>query len=221
MATQGSKARMAADAEEAPAAPLPTKQQILKTAIHMFAERGFEATSLRQIAADVGIEAGSLYNHMSSKQDLLFQLITTATEDLIAFTERHLAEEQGGPVEQLAAAVRAHIVFYCINQRQALVGERELRSLTEENFSASRVLRRKYEDIFIRILESGIEEGLFRPVDSHVVAFGILGLGLNVATWYRPSGRLSPEQIAQIFEGAVLRSVLTMSELKARDSELA
>jgi AcrR family transcriptional regulator len=222
MATRGVK--VAAAAVESPDMadrPLPTKQQILKTAMHMFAERGFEATSLRQIAAGVGIEAGSLYNHISSKQDLLFQLITTATEDLIAFTEQHLAEETGGPADQLATAVRAHIIFYCVNQRQALVGDRELRSLTPENFEASRRMRRTYESIFINVLDKGMREGVFREIDTHVVAYGILGLGLNVAVWYRPEGRLSADEIARIFEGTVLRSVLAPAELRTREAQLA
>ena len=61
----------------------PTKQQIFRSALELFALQGYDATSARQLAACVGIEAGSLYNHISSKQDLLFQLIQKATYDLI------------------------------------------------------------------------------------------------------------------------------------------
>jgi AcrR family transcriptional regulator len=191
----------------------PTKQQIFRNALELFAQQGYDATSARQLAAKVGIEAGSLYNHISSKQDLLFQLIQKATNDLIVQVSAAIEAAGADPVDRLAAGVRAHVVFYCVNSTQALVGERELRALTPENFAETRKQRDAYEQLFIGILEEGMRRGLFRELDSHTICFGILGLS-NVALWYSPDGRLSDGEIAESYADFVMRAVLAPTALR-------
>ena len=191
----------------------PTKQQIFRSALELFALQGSDATSARQLAARVGIEAGSLYNHISSKQDLLFQLIQTATNDLIVTVSREIDAAGEDPVQRLAAGVRAHVIFYCVNSTQALVGERELRALTPENFAETRKQRDEYEALFITILEEGMRRELFRPLDSHTICFGILGLS-NVALWYNPAGRLTDVEIADSYADFVMRAVLVPAALR-------
>jgi len=193
--------------------PAPTKQQIFRSALELFALQGYDATSARQLAARVGIEAGSLYNHISSKQDLLFQLIQKATYDLIVTVSAAIEAAGAGPVERLAAGVRAHVIFYCVNSTQALVGERELRALSPENFAETRKQRDEYERLFITILEEGIRRELFRPLDSHTICFGILGLS-NVALWYSPGGRLTDAEIADSYADFVMRAVLAPAALR-------
>ena len=192
----------------------PTKQQIFRSALELFALQGYDATSARQLAARVGIEAGSLYNHISSKQDLLFQLIQkAATYDLIVTVSREIDAADEDPMGRLAAGVRAHVIFYCVNSTQALVGERELRALTPENFAETRKQRDEYEALFIGILEEGMRRGLFRPLDSHTICFGILGLS-NVALWYSPGGRLTDAEIADSYADFVMRAVLAPTALR-------
>jgi AcrR family transcriptional regulator len=191
----------------------PTKQQIFRNALELFAQQGYDATSARQLAAKVGIEAGSLYNHISSKQDLLFQLIQKATYDLIAEVSAAIEAAPDDPVERLAAGVRAHVIFYCVNSTQALVGERELRALTPENFAETRKQRDEYEALFIGILEEGMRRKVFRPLDSHTICFGILGLS-NVALWYSPGGRLTDAEIAESYADFVMRAVLAPTALR-------
>jgi AcrR family transcriptional regulator len=191
----------------------PTKQQIFRSALELFASQGYDATSARQLAARVGIEAGSLYNHISSKQDLLFQLIQKATYDLMITVSGQVDAAGEDPVERLAAAVRAHVVFCCVHSTQALVGDRELRALIPENFAETRKRRDEYEALFIGILEEGMRRELFRPLDSHTICFGILGLS-NVALWYSPTGRLTDAEIADSYADFVLRAVLAPAALR-------
>jgi AcrR family transcriptional regulator len=193
--------------------PAPTKQQIFRSALELFALQGYDATSARQLAARVGIEAGSLYNHISSKQDLLFQLIQKATYDLIVTVSAAIEAAGADPVERRAPRGRAHVVFYCVNSTQALVGERELRALTPENFAETRKQRDEYEQLFIGILEEGMRRELFRPLDSHTICFGILGLS-NVALWYSPGGRLTDAEIADSYADFVMRAVLAPAALR-------
>ena len=192
---------------------VPTKQQIFRSALELFALQGYDATSARQLAARVGIEAGSLYNHISSKQDLLFQLIQKATYDLIVTVSRAIEAAGDDSVERLGAGVRAHVIFYCVNSTQALVGERELRALTPENFAETRKQRDEYEALFIGTLEEGMRSGLFRRLDSHTICFGILGLS-NVALWYSPGGRLTDAEIADSYADFVMRAVLAPTALR-------
>ena len=191
----------------------PTKQQIFRTALELFALQGYDATSARQLAARVGIEPGSLYNHISSKQDLLFQLIQKATYDLIVEVSRAIDAAGEDPVDRLAAGVRARVIFYCVHSAQALVGERELRALTPENLAETRRRRDEYRALFIGILEDGMRRGLFRPLDSHTICFGILGLS-NVALWYSPAGRLTDTEIADSYADFVMRAVLAPTALR-------
>lgn len=191
----------------------PTKKQIFRSALELFALQGYDATSARQLAARVGIEAGSLYNHISSKQDLLFQLIQKATYDLIVTVSRAIDAAGEDPVQRLAAGVRAHVIFYCVNSTQALVGERELRALTPENFAETRKQRDGYKALFITILEEGMRRGLFRALDSHTICFGILGLS-NVALWFNPAGRLTDAEIADSYADFVMRAVLAPAALR-------
>jgi hypothetical protein len=105
------------------------------------------------------------------------------------------------------------VIFYCVNSTQALVGERELRALTPENFAETRKQRDEYEALFITILEEGMRRELFRPLDSHTICFGILGLS-NVALWYNPAGRLTDAEIADSYADFVMRAVLAPAALR-------
>lgn len=194
----------------------PTREQIYRVAVDLFAERGYDATSLRQIAGRVGIEASSLYNHIESKQDLLFQLIDFATLEMIDYVRKHVEQAGDHPEDRLRAAVRAHLLHHCRNKKQVIVGDSELRSLTEENFARELERRRAYERVFTDILSAGVEQGVFRMMDVKVVSYGLLAFGTTTASWYRPGGRLSAEEVAEVFEDMALRSVLTAERFAER-----
>ena len=183
-----------------------TVAAIRKAGLHLIYKHGYEAMSLRQLAAEVGIQQGSLYNHIRTKQDLLFDLIMVHMDDL--FREFDETVPTDGPaINRLKAFVHFHVGYHVNRKEEVFICYSELRSLEPENFRTVCGLRQDYERKLTRILEDGVAEGAFMPIDMKVAAYGILSMLSGICTWFRPEGRLSREQISALFTTMVLSSV--------------
>lgn len=182
-----------------------TAEEIRAVALDLFYKRGFQATALRDVAAKVGIQVGSLYNHISSKGELLFDVMETVMLDLLA-DQREVAGA-ADVVERMRLLVDHHVKFHGKRAREVFVGNSELRSLNGAHLSRIVALRRSYEMVFRNELEDGIRQGKFLPVDVQVTAYGILAMATSVSTFYSPRGRLSLEEIAGIFSAMVLQGL--------------
>src|SRR5690606_30754064 len=110
----------------------------------LFARHGFAAVSMRQIAAEVGVQAGALYLYTPDKETMLVDLLRDHMDELIAAWDA--AEPAAGPVERLEAFVRFHIAFNLDHAEAVFLSYRELRSLGPENFAVIEGLRREYEN---------------------------------------------------------------------------
>ena len=186
-----------------------TMEAIRKAGLKLIYEHGFEAMSLRQLAAEVGIQVGSLYNHISTKQDLLFDLIRAHMDELFAqFDTAMAAVEDLGPEERLRAFVAFHVTYHIVRKREVFIGASELRSLEPNHYEEIVALRRLYERKLMAILDQGEAAGLFHCGDSRVAAYGILAMLTGVCTWFRPHGRLSKEQVITIYSEQVLGGLL-------------
>jgi AcrR family transcriptional regulator len=183
-----------------------TLEAIRKAGTRLIFEHGYEAMSLRQLAAEVGIQAGSLYNHISTKQELLFDLVQDHINDLLRQLDRALEGKQG-PVEKLRAFVAFHVTYHMTRKREVFIANSELRSLEPKNYEAIVALRGAYERRLAEILSEGVSEGVFDVVDVQVATFGILALLTGLCTWYRPGGRLTNEAIVAAHEKLVLSGV--------------
>lgn len=174
-------------------------------ALDLFYKHGFQATTLRDIASRVGIQVGSLYNHITSKGDLLFDIMETVMADLLE-DQRQVARTVD-VVERMRMLVYHHVKFHGERAKEVFVGNSELRSLNRSQRTRIVGLRREYEAMFQNELEEGIRQGKFLPVDVQVTAFGILAMTTWVSSWYSPRGRLSLEDIADIYSDLVLRGI--------------
>jgi AcrR family transcriptional regulator len=183
-----------------------TMEAIRRAGLRLIYEHGYEAMSLRQLAAEVGIQAGSLYNHISTKQELLFDLIQDHINELLRQLDRAL-EGQDGPVEKLRAFVAFHVVYHMTKKREVFIANSELRSLEPKNYDAIVALRGAYEQRLADILKEGVSEGVFEVADTQVATFAILALLTGLCTWYRPGGRLTKEAIVAAHEKLVLSGV--------------
>jgi AcrR family transcriptional regulator len=182
-----------------------TAEEIRSVALDLFYKRGFQATTLRFIAARVGIQVGSLYNHISSKGELLFEIMETVMLDLLE-DQRQVAETPD-VVERMRLLVYRHVKFHGERAKEVFIGNSELRSLNRVQRSRIVSLRKQYESMFQGELEDGIRQGKFLPVDVQVTAYGILAMTTWVSSWYSPRGRLSLEDIAEIYTAIVLRGI--------------
>ncbi|MCP3412702.1 TetR/AcrR family transcriptional regulator [Bradyrhizobium brasilense] len=183
-----------------------TLEAIRKAGVRLIFEHGYEAMSLRQLAAEVGIQAGSLYNHISTKQDLLFDLVQDHINDLLRELDLAL-EGKADPLEKLRAFVAFHVTYHMTRKREVFIANSELRSLDAKNYDAVVALRGAYEQRLAQILTDGAADGAFEVVDIQVATFAILALLTGLCTWYRPGGRLTRNAIIAAHEKLVLSGV--------------
>ncbi len=172
-----------------------TAESIRVAAIELFFAHGFESTSLRQVAAEVGIQVGSLYNHIPSKEFLLQEIMSTVIEDLLASLESALADLTD-PAERLAAAVETHMMFHAERAKEVFIGNSELRSLNDEHRLEVVALRDRYEQHIVEILDDGMKSGVFAPADSKLLAYAVVSIGTQVSNWYRTGGKYELRDIS-------------------------
>ncbi|MBI1223136.1 MAG: TetR family transcriptional regulator [Bacteroidetes bacterium] len=171
------------------------KDQIVQIAAELFSKKGYSATSMRDIAEHMKMEAASLYNHISSKEDILHTIcFTTADRFINAIDEVNDIYFNGE--EKLRMAVKNHIQILTDNMAEAQVFLREWRHLNEENIQAFIQLRDRYEKGIQSILQTGIDENVFQEVDKKFATLNILSSVNWIVEWYRPDGNMSPEEIA-------------------------
>ncbi|MEJ8559924.1 TetR/AcrR family transcriptional regulator [Yoonia sp. GPGPB17] len=182
-----------------------TGPKVRDAALRLIARHGYAAVSMRQIAADVGIQAGALYNYTPDKQTLLFDLMHGHMTDLLAALET--ADLQGSAVAQLEAFTRFHIRFHLPRPDQVFVSYMELRNLSDENFTSVEGLRRQYEDALERILQAGEVEGVFAVPDTRVTTMALIAMLTGISNWFRAGGRLEADKIEAIYWDMVRRSV--------------
>ncbi len=182
-----------------------TGPKVREAALRLIAQHGCAAVSMRQIAAEVGVQVGALYNYTPDKQSLLFDLMKRHMDDLLAAWADQ--DTSGTAVERLERFTQFHIRFHLPRTDQVFVSYMELRNLTPENFAAIETLRRVYETALEDILKAGEAEGTFVMADSRVATMALIALLTGLSNWYRDDGRLSVEQIEAIYWDMVRKSV--------------
>ena len=184
------------------------REQIRGLAAEMFFERGYESTSIRELAAALDIKAASLYYHFPDKEQILFELVGSVLEQLLDGA-RALVKRQESPGLQLAALVVNHVVLHALRPKETTLGDSELRSLTGERLEVNIRIRDTYERLVIDVLERGRDEGAFDVIDAKLTAYAIIAQASHVGTWYDAHGRLSLEQVTKVHVELALRMVAT------------
>lgn len=182
-----------------------TGPKVRDAALRLFARHGYAAVSMRQIAAEVGVQAGALYTYTPDKQSLLSELMLEHLRELLESLGPELAG--AGPQAALERFVRNHIRFHLPRADAVFVSYMELRNLTPENFARVEALRRRYEAALEAILVGGATAGVLRPVDARVTAMALIALMTGVTNWYREGGRLPRAEIEGIYWDLVRRAV--------------
>lgn len=184
-----------------------TGPKVRDAALELFAQSGYAAVSMRQIARKVGVQAGALYNYTPDKQSLLFDLMRGHMEELLAARRAEAGAADPDPMARLENFVRFHIRFHLARPAAVFISYMELRSLTPENFARIEELRRRYEGELVTILRDGHASGAFNVADAKIAALAVIGMLTEVTTWYRSGGRLSLEEVQGIYWDMVRRAV--------------
>lgn len=182
-----------------------TGPRIQDAALRLFARQGYAAVSMRQIASEVGVQAGALYNYTPDKQSLLFGLLQRHMQDLLEARATH--DQSGDAMVRLQDFTRFHIRFNLERADAVFISYMELRNLTPENFAAIEHLRRQYEDGLETILRQGVASGLFDVPDPKIATMAVISMLNGVGTWYRPGGRLSLAGVEKVYWDMVRKSV--------------
>lgn len=182
-----------------------TGPRVAQAALRLFARHGYAAVSMRQIAAEVGVQAGALYNYTPDKQSLLFDLMRGHMDELLA--ARAMAPAPGDPVARLEGFTRFHIRFHLERPDAVFVSYMELRNLTPDNFVMIEGLRRAYEDELEGILRDGVAAGVFAVADTKITTLAVIAMLTGVTTWYRAGGRLNVTQVETIYWDMVRKAV--------------
>ncbi len=182
------------------------KEQIEQTATNLFRTRGFAATSMRELAQSLGMEAASIYAHIRSKEEILQKICFRLADDFFAgFRE---AVNQPGPVtEKLQAAIAAHVQVITENLAAATVFQTEWRHLSEPYLSQIIQLQEEYEVNFRELLQAGQASGEFDIAETPLTARALLASLNGLAQWYKPQGQLTPTEIVASFSHLFLRGI--------------
>ncbi|MCB2149727.1 MAG: TetR/AcrR family transcriptional regulator [Deltaproteobacteria bacterium] len=179
------------------------KATIKSVSIDLFFKKGYFATSISDIAGGSGIQKASIYYHYASKEDLLFHILKSTMDDLTTTLKQCLAKGTGTE-QRMRAAVRGHVRFHLERQKENFIANSELRGLTAEHYRSITQKRDEYELIFQDLIRQGAEQGVFADVDVKILSYAILTLCTAGATWYKPNGRLTVDEIADIYENFII-----------------
>ncbi|WP_434055061.1 MAG: TetR/AcrR family transcriptional regulator [Roseibium sp.] len=183
---------------------LETARRVRKAALKRFANAGYAAVSMREIAADVGVRPGALYNHFPTKQDILKDLMLTHMSELLAAWETAEFPEDMDPLE---CFVRFHIGYHLERADEVFISYMELRNLEPDNFETIESERRRYEAILTSILEEGSAAGRYAADNARVATRAIIAMLTGIPTWYREGGRIGKGELEDLYLAMVRKAV--------------
>lgn len=179
------------------------KEQLIEAAAQLFKQRGYASTSMRDLAAEVGMEAASLYHHIKSKEEILehicfglaikFEMAINEVNDIYFNAE-----------EKLRTAIKNHVEILTGNVNHSAVFLQEWRNLTEPKLTEFKNLRNMYEKELRIIIKDGVNEDVFDQVDEKFAALTILSTVNWINEWYNPEGKMNTEQIASKLSDFIL-----------------
>jgi AcrR family transcriptional regulator len=182
---------------------------IIKAAAHAFGRKGFHATTLEKIAADLKVTKASLYYYFSTKEELLFEVHLLSLGDVLRRVDRILSEERS-PVAQLQAIVAEHLRVLASDYEGAFLLQQEY-ELPQKYRDEIVRLRDQYEHKVLDVVREGVRQRLFRVKDPRIVVRMMLGAINWFLRWYHVDGRLSVDEIADAYIDCIFYGLLAPS----------
>jgi AcrR family transcriptional regulator len=170
------------------------RQLILDEAAHLFKERGFGSSSMRDLGARVGLDAASMYNHIKSKDEILDSICFQVSDTYIAqLTE--VEQMATTYLEKITELLRRHVRLMTKDGAAVSVANNEWKALTEPRLTEFKQARKRYEKGFAALIEQGIAAGELQAVNVSVALFTLLSAVRWVELWYRPGRNLSAAEL--------------------------
>ncbi|MFY1676242.1 MULTISPECIES: TetR/AcrR family transcriptional regulator [unclassified Streptomyces] len=181
-------------------------RRLLVAAVEAFAERGYHATTTRDIAGRAGMSPAALYIHYKTKEELLHR-ISRIGHDRALEILRAAAGREGAASERLADAVGSFVRWHALRRTTARVVQYELDALGSEARAEIVALRRRCDAEILGIIEDGVAAGEFAVADPRGTTLAVLSLCVDVARWFNPEGPRSPDEVGALYADLVLRMV--------------
>ncbi len=188
---------------------------ILEAALKLFAERGYAAASVREIAAASGLKPATIYGHYPSKEHILAELCRVGHEEQNRSVRAAVLNSGADPRDQIVAYVRAHVGMHTSFPMLAVVANAELHVLSAELGAATFSLREQSERLLGEIIQRGLDRGVFHVPNAWLAVAAIGGMGLRVAYWYSPEYRLEPHEVADVYAEYALRILAVKTDPSA------
>jgi AcrR family transcriptional regulator len=182
------------------------RREVIATAARLFAERGYQATSMSELTEATGLAAGGLYHYIESKDQLLISICDELLDPLLE-RAREIAAEEAPPAQQLRALLHAWLAHIASHRDHMLVFAQERHVIEREpHWRRVRGQRKAFEKLLDDVLARGERDGTMHFEDRSFALLTLLGMVNYTPQWLNPRGRLSPEQIADGYCDVILRA---------------
>jgi AcrR family transcriptional regulator len=182
------------------------RREVVDTAARLFAERGFQETSMSDLTAATGLAAGGLYHYISGKDELLFSICDELLDPLLA-RAREIVAAEAPPAEQLRALLHAWLEHIASHRDHMLVFAQERHVIEREpQWRRVRRQRKAFEQLLDDVLARGERDGSMSFEDRGFTLLALLGMVNYTPQWLNPRGRLSPVEIADRYCDLILRA---------------
>ncbi len=173
------------------------KDVITLAAAKLFREKGFSATGMRDLAVEVGVEAASLYNHISSKSELLQEICFRVANTFTTHLNDMELNEKLDSLEKIEEIIRFHIRMWIERIDEVLVTNNESKYLNEPYLTTFLNERRIYVKRLEAIIELGIKKGIIRKVQAYAVVLTLMSAVRGIEFWHRTKKNISAEELEE------------------------
>lgn len=185
----------------------PRRAELVRVAARLFSQRGYNGTSMQHLADALGLQRGSLYAHIGSKEELLFDVVEEGAQRFLDRGEHARAQDASAAV-RLRVLLVGHVETAIEHLDAATVFLNEWRYLGADLRAVIQTKRDRYEEIVRAMVQDGIESGEFRSdADVRFAARLVLSAGNWTYAWYRPGGELGPTEIGDRFAELLVRGL--------------
>lgn len=182
------------------------KQIIIEEAATLFREKGYSATTMRDIAAKVGVEAASLYNHITSKEQILSKICFSLAETYTTKMNIIISTDDSS-INKIKDLLFLHVEINAMSSPLASVMNDEWRHLTEPERSEFLEKRRTYENHFITIIEQGISDGTLVDMDPKIALYTMLSSIRWLQHWYHANRDMEVESVKNTIIGLLMNGI--------------
>jgi AcrR family transcriptional regulator len=190
------------------------KKKILETAAELIRERGYVNVTLDQIAERLHISKVSIYHHWTSKKEIIFDLHRVAYKVVIESLEK-IVEDEDSADSKFRHAIENHVSQVVITGIGPMLPQQDWLVISRHKKEIVK-LRDTYEDMLCRIINEGIEKGVFKQIDVKLLVYTVLGASNYTWVWYSPKGTMTPKEIAAHMSDFILSGIMSNSRIKKK-----